>query len=500
MNFGIDKNDILEIRAIHKDYLTELSGIILKSKSIKGTSAYWTLDFPSKGNGKLTTYTNHFYELLRGEDSFMCVDLHLPTSVEKISTAVNYGCNFYMFLLEGKGDIYKEINNKLLHSKVIVFEGVDYDHVLIGSHNQTNQALRGLNEEFSLLLKIDNQSETKRNIIEYLDFIRSLCVKLPSGNLEKWMLDLVQKKGKMEGIENMNFIECTVLKDSTYKSIKIGSLIHLISFIKIDATQLAKINDNFCLSIQTRDGSSRKYMLVQVDKSSNVDENIKKDSTGQSFENRHYFYHGLSKDHCFVTPSVIFPKKNLNSNYFRENKFNLELKVIQEINTIRKTNEVSPLIDPWIDCDETSEELKRFLLQFDSLQEVNSDNQTSLYKSIRIIDKELLERIFNSENEASFKNSHQKLIIEKLGESVPLYSIGDNYLKIFKELDLYISESKIKKGRPNQNTVITEFERLFNLHKGTEDNVQIIYGNKMKKINSKHTFINKGIAITKEIS
>ena len=500
MNFSIDKKDILEIRAIHKDYLTELHEVILLSKSIKGTSAYWTLDFQSMGSGKLTAYTNHFYELLREEDSFMCVDLHLPTNVEKISNAVNYGCNFYMFLLEGKGDIYKEINNKLLHSKVIVFEGVDYDYVLIGSHNQTNQALRGINEEFSLLLKINNQSETKRKIIEYLDNIRSLCIKLPSGNLEKWMLDLVQKKGKMDGIENMNFIECTVLKESTYKSIKVGSLIHLISFAQIDATQLAKINDNFCLSIQTKDGSSRKFMLVKVDKSSNVDKNIKKFSTGQSFENRHYFYHGLSRDHCLVTPSVIFPKKELNSIYFRENEFNLELQVIQEISTIRKTNETSPLIDVWIDVDDKTENLNRFLRQFDSLQEDNNDSQTSLYKSIRIIDKDLLWRIFNSKNEVSFKKSHQKIILEKLGESVPIYALSDNYFKIFKELDGFISESKIKKGGPNKNTVITEFERLYKLHKSTEENVLIIRGKKKKKINSNHTFINKGIAILKEIS
>jgi hypothetical protein len=495
MNFSIDPNEILSIEAIHRDYLKRLLDILRVTKSIKGVTAYWTLEFDVNNKNQFGKYCTQFYNLLRNPNSYMCVDLHQPTNIVQITKAVNNHANFFMFILEGKGDIYKEIYNRLLHSKLIVFEGEEFDYVLVGSHNQTGPATKGMNEEFSLLLKIDPQSVTKRNIISYLEFIRSLCVKLPSGRIERWMLELVQKKGKMDGIQNMNYIECTVLNESTFHSIKIGTLIHLISFSKIDPSQLSKINDNFCLSIQTKDGKSRKYLLVKVDKSSNVDERIKKYSTGQSFDNRHYLYHGLTKNHSQVTPSVIFPKKNLDSNYFRENKFNLELQVTKEIKTIRKSGDESPFIETWVDCEKDNKEFERFLLQFENENSLENEEIESIYKSIRVIDIDLLNRIFNSENEKLFKETEEQLVIERLGESIPIYSVNDNYIKMFKDLDKFISQNKSKQGRPTQNTVLKEFERLYQIYESTEDSIMSINENKLKKINVKHTFINRGIAL-----
>ena len=494
MNFIIDPLDLISVEAINKNTLDKLNEILRNTESVKGISAYWTLKYIHDNYNTYSEYCKNIYHLLKKDESYMCADLHTPTNIECITNAVNDGCNFYMFLLEGKGDIYSALHNRLLHSKLVVFEGKNFDYILVGSHNQTGQALNDINEEFSLLLKINPQSNTKENIIEYLEFIRSLCYKLPAGKIEKWMLELVQKRGELKGIQNMNYIECTVLKETTFNSIKTGTLIHLISFSKIDDDQLSKINDNFCLSVQTKDGSYQKFLLVKVDKSSMVDDKIKKDSTGQSFEKRHYLYHGLTKDHARVTPSVIFPKKKLDSNYFSENKFNLELQVMHEIQTIRKSTETSIYVETWVDYNKSEKNIDRFLSQHSSLSGSNETKNT-FYNSIRIIDQELLKSILDSEDEIQFKKSYQKYVIEELGDPISTYFVSDEYIDLFKRLDTFVAQNRPKRGKQTNQKVLKEFERLFKDFKNSNEILLDKNTGKLKKINSKHKFINRGVGI-----
>jgi hypothetical protein len=494
MSFLIEPNEILSIEAIHgDDYLDILIPILKKTKCIKGLSAFWTLDYKSKGNTKLSQYSNLFYDLLSVENSYMCVDLHLPTNVEQITNSVNNGCNFYMFLFEVKTDNIFSFNNNLLHSKVVLFEGLEFDYVLVGSHNQTAHAVTGFNMEFSFLMKIDPKSEAKKNILIYLELIKELCMKLPTSNLQRWMLELVQKKGKLEGIENIDFIECACFNEKTMNSIKIGTLIHMISFNKKRVAQLSKLNDKICISIQSKDGDNQKFWLVNIRKILDVNTEISKKSTAHTFEDRNYFYYGLYEHHSSITPTIIYPKKKLTSNYFRDSKFNYELEVIQEIQTFRKSNGVPTMIDPWKDSDENSPDVQRLIRQFDLTQEVLNEG---LLKKIRVLDLELIQRIVDSENESSFKAEEKKLIILRLGESLPVYNLTINYIELFKDIDEFISKNDPKLGRQRkENIVVKEFYRLYEKYKSQNEMVTVKKIDKQGKINSKHKFINSGVAV-----
>jgi hypothetical protein len=494
MSFLIEPNEILSNEAIHgKDYLDILIPILKKTKSIKGTSAFWTLDYKSKGNTKLSQYSNLFYGLLSDENSYMCVDLHLPTNVEQITNSVNNGCNFHMFLFEVKADNIFSFNNNLLHSKVVLFEGLEFDYVLVGSHNQTAYAVTGLNMEFSFLMKIDSNSEAKKKILKYLDSIKELCLKLPKSNLQRWMLELVQKKGKLQGIENMDFIECACFNEKTMNSIKIGTLIHMISFYDQKVSELSKVGGKICLSIQSRDGEDQRFWMVIIRKILDVNKEISAISTNHSFATRNYFYHGLNNSNSAVTPALIFPKHELQPNYFRGSSFNYELEVEKEIHSFRKSNGVPTMIDTWKDSDENPIEFQRFIKQFDLTQE---DLNESLFKKIRVTNIELMQRIFDSKNESSFKEYEKKLVILKLGESIPVYNLTNNYIDLFKDIDEFISKNDPKQGRqPKENIIIKEFNRLYDAYMAKNEIVTVKKIDKQVKINSKHQFINSGVAI-----
>jgi hypothetical protein len=494
MSFLIDKQDIISIQLINDNYLKLLNPILDNSISVKGSSAFWTLKYNTSQQGAFKSYCSKLYKLLKSDESYMSVDLHLPTDIEEICTAVNAGCNFYMFMLEGKGEIYSEIHNKLLHTKLILFEGPEHDYVLIGSHNQTSHAINeNFNFEASILIQINPASQTKYNISEYLAYLKDISIKLPQGNLEKWMLKLVQQKGKLEGLKNMNFIECIVGNERSFDSIKPGSLIHLISFVGTkDDKELSKINDEFCLSIQTKKGE-RKFFIVNVDKSSKVDEKIKKQSTGQTFAKRLYLYTGLTKDYARVTPTVIFPQKELDlgSNFYQENKFNLELKVVKEISSIKKASNFPTTVDVWDTENKNIQLYDRLSNQIDVA--TPEFDKSELYKSIRIIDVDLLEKIFRSKHETLFLKDQERIILENLGEEIPIYDVSDDYLKIFKSFDKFISTNKPGKRKNIGEIIRVEFEKYYQEFEKNGGKITIL--DNKRKLNKNHALINKGVAL-----
>lgn len=495
MSFLIESSDVISIELINDNFLRYLNPILENTINVKGCSAYWTLKHSSSKTDAFKHYCFNLYQLLKEENSFMCVDLHIPTDVEQICNSVNDGGNFYMYMAEGKGGIYSEINNRLLHTKLILFEGEEFDYILLGSHNQTSQALKNINKEASVLIQVKAESPTKRNVTNYLEYIKSICKKLPVGNLEKWMLELVQKKGKLDGIKNMNFIECIVSNENSFQSIKEGTLIHLISFLSPkDEKDLSKINDEFCLSIQTKEGM-RKFFVVSVDKSSKVDSAIKKQSSGQSFENRLYFYIGFTKDHSRATPTVIFPKRNLNLSisFLKENKYNLELKVKKEIGAIKKNTNVTTSIDVWDNQKKNSAVLNRLINQFDdSSSEIERDE---FYKSIRIIDVDLLDKIFDSKNRKSFYQEQEQLAIGRLEGDIPIYNVCDNYLSIFKKMDTFILSDTQKRKGVNNDMIQMEFEKLYAEFEKNGGKITSFEKDTQRKLNKNHSLVNNGVAL-----
>ena len=107
-----------------------------------------------------------------------------------------------------------------------------------------------------------------------------------------------------------------------------------------------------------------------------------------------------------------------------------------------------------------------------------------------------MQRIFDSKNESSFKAEEKKLIVLRLDESIPVYNLTNNYIELFKDIDEFISKNDPKLGRQrNENIVIKEFNRLHDAYRAKNEMVTVKKIDKQGTINSKHQFVNRGVAV-----
>ncbi len=180
-----DNSDILSIELLHPldeppAFFQRLQRSVLKAQSLRGAVAYWTVA-PDLVSPSLA-------QLLATRKSFLCVDLHLPTSVEML-TQLNQsikehdatGRHLFLHLrdLEGQTEVWsanREMPPHLLHTKSLLFDFEDGTaEVWIGSHNWTRRALVGLNVEASFVIRIPQTSRLYRQTLRMLEQIRSLC-------------------------------------------------------------------------------------------------------------------------------------------------------------------------------------------------------------------------------------------------------------------------------------------------------------------------------------
>jgi len=150
-------------------------------KSIKGAVAYWTIgtDF----------FQNIFTEALLKHSSFMCVDLKLPTNIDKLASFARKGSNIFLhhYMLDTK--IKYEAKDNLLHEKIFLFEFGNNAELWVGSHNMTIRALLGINKEASLIITLSKDDELFRKVNEYLKSLRDICIPFDIKQIEyyKWL-------------------------------------------------------------------------------------------------------------------------------------------------------------------------------------------------------------------------------------------------------------------------------------------------------------------------
>jgi hypothetical protein len=144
-----------------------LDATISRAHRLYGAVAYWTIG-PEVLHARLV-------ELLRQPESFCCVDLHLPTDVDKLNEFVRLGANqLYLQCHEVRQRGERHLHRHLLHTKLLLFDlPRGQAEVWVGSYNFTKQALLGANREASMVLATPQGSALYQQVRAYLEAIRS---------------------------------------------------------------------------------------------------------------------------------------------------------------------------------------------------------------------------------------------------------------------------------------------------------------------------------------
>jgi hypothetical protein len=150
--------------------LASLKTALTKCSLLQGAVAYWTVGDALFVDKLSTALSRH--------DSFMCVDIHLPTDIDQLAQLVGKGADIRLFSEEIPtfSDSNKKEPSYLLHSKILLFCFPDSTAELwVGSHNWTKRAILGLNIETSVIFKLEMTSRLFFDAAEYLQKIKSVC-------------------------------------------------------------------------------------------------------------------------------------------------------------------------------------------------------------------------------------------------------------------------------------------------------------------------------------
>lgn len=180
-----DNPNIFSIELLHPmesppAFFQRLQRSIRAARCMRGAVAYWTVG-PDEVAGELANR-------LAASGGFLCVDLHLPTSVGQLAAldarirAVDTSRE-HLFLhlhkVEGQTEAWgsnKQLPENLLHTKSLLFDFDDGTaEIWIGSHNWTRRALVGVNIEASLVVHILQESLLYQQTSQMLEQVRLSC-------------------------------------------------------------------------------------------------------------------------------------------------------------------------------------------------------------------------------------------------------------------------------------------------------------------------------------
>lgn len=179
-NQGILSVDLLHPLGNPPAFFHRLQHSIRAATRMRAAVAFWTVG-PNE-------VSNELANRLAMSDSFLCVDLHLPTSVDQLVTldahirAVDAsGQHLFLHLhkIEGQTEAWgsnKHLPENLLHTKALLFDFDDGTaEVWIGSHNWTRRALVGINIEASVVTTISRDCSLYVQTSQMLEQIRASC-------------------------------------------------------------------------------------------------------------------------------------------------------------------------------------------------------------------------------------------------------------------------------------------------------------------------------------
>lgn len=158
------------------EVLTRLRAAVEAATCVRAAVAYWTINPALLGD--------QFAVRLAHPDSFLCVDIHRPTSIDHLAVLAQQGAWVGLHLKRLSQTKLEGLPPYLLHGKAWLFdlpEGIA--ELWVGSHNGTQRALLGPNLETSLVVRLARPSSLYNEALSILDSIRRECRPLDPGLL-----------------------------------------------------------------------------------------------------------------------------------------------------------------------------------------------------------------------------------------------------------------------------------------------------------------------------
>lgn len=174
--FNLPINQATTIELVPEPYSADVTGrltqTLYEAEGLRASVAYWTIDSLYLGSGLAPRIAQP-----RG---FVCVDIHLPTNIDRLNALVAKGGDVRLHLKKISGNTETcpapDMPPYLLHTKLLLFDlPGDEAELWVGSHNWTQRALEGPNLEASLVLRIKKDSPLYRQASEMLEYIHDLC-------------------------------------------------------------------------------------------------------------------------------------------------------------------------------------------------------------------------------------------------------------------------------------------------------------------------------------
>lgn len=153
------------------DISNRIKKLFREAKSIRAAIAFWTIS-PTK---LVEIADFNAYTVLKNRDSFLCVDIQLPTNIDYLKELAEKGVSVYLNMRRLNKNL-KKISSSvgLLHTKILLADKVnDEAEFWIGSHNWTEPSLTGPNIEASLILHLYNKAPLYRSAEAMLEDIRN---------------------------------------------------------------------------------------------------------------------------------------------------------------------------------------------------------------------------------------------------------------------------------------------------------------------------------------
>lgn len=176
-----------------------------ESECVRAAIAFWSIS--ESQLQKLTG--NRGVQVLKNEDSFLCVDIQKPTNIDHLASLVQKGVRVFLNIRRLPGSLVRYSTSPgLLHTKMLLSnrsnEQADF---WIGSHNWTLSALVGPNKEGSMALRLGRDEALYTEVLSFLEDIRAnYCRPFDSGKVDFYKL-LQEKMSQRVPGESINVIE-----------------------------------------------------------------------------------------------------------------------------------------------------------------------------------------------------------------------------------------------------------------------------------------------------
>jgi hypothetical protein len=154
----------------YREVVGRLRAALREAECLRAAVAYWCVGVNELGPDLVRSLSG---------GGFLCVDIHLPTDIDRLCTMAAAGANVYLYLMNPvpqPGELKVRLPPHLMHTKMLLFDSLSEPADLwVGSHNWTARALTGVNIEASLSVRLSQDSELYGNTVDFLDAIRSNC-------------------------------------------------------------------------------------------------------------------------------------------------------------------------------------------------------------------------------------------------------------------------------------------------------------------------------------